>query len=116
MKGLVPRLTILVGVSALLIIPTVALAANLLTNGSFSTFSNIPGRVWNGFDEKVGTGWSHFYVDSGTRLNKLHWFSSEDFGTAFGGLNYRLEGDYAQNIWSSYEFDAAPVTPTATGS
>jgi len=89
----------------LLALPALAPAANLLTNGTFENFSAI-GRSWHGIDEKVGTGWTHFYVASGTRLDKLHWFSSQDFATAFGGLNYRLEGSTAQNMWSAYEFDA----------
>ncbi len=100
------RWLMVIGPATLLALPIVALAANLLTNGNFETFSDIPGRSWNGINEKVGTGWTHFYVASGTRLDKLHWFSSQDFAVAFGGLNYRLEGSYAQNMWSAYEFDA----------
>ena len=89
----------------LLALPALTPAAGLLTNGTFENFSTI-GRSWHGIDEKVGTGWTHFYVASGTRLDKLHWFSSQDFAAAFGGLNYRLEGNAAQNMWSAYEFDA----------
>jgi hypothetical protein len=112
------RRLMLAGLGVGLMLPALALAANLLTNGNFVTFSNIPDRSWNGFNEKVGTGWDYFYIDSETREGKLHWFSSQDFGTAFGGLNYRLEGDYAQNMWSSYEFDAGiyqRVTGLITG-
>ena len=103
-------LTIPVSLGAVLILPALALAANLLTNGGFNNFSNIPGRSWREFDEKVGTGWKDFYVASGTELSKLHWFSSTDFTAAFnpGGNPYELEGPNgsAQNMWSAYAFDA----------
>ncbi|GAB4528086.1 MAG: hypothetical protein Kow0063_04010 [Anaerolineae bacterium] len=99
-----------VGLGMLLLLPFLAQAANLLVNGNFNDFSVIPGRSWHGYDEKVATGWSHFYIASGTRLDKLHWFSSTDFTNAFnpGGDPYELEGQNgsAQNIWSAYEFDA----------
>jgi hypothetical protein len=110
MKGSIRWLMILASLSVLLTLPALALATNLLTNGNFNTFSNIPGRSWHEIDEKVGTGWTHFYIASGTRLDKLHWFSSTDFTEAFdpGGDPYELEGNNgsAQNMWSAYEFDA----------
>jgi hypothetical protein len=111
-------LLILVSAAALLLLPAVVLAGNLLTNGNFESFSDIPGRTWGGINEKVGTGWNDFHNPSGTRFDKLHWFSSQDFATAFNGLNYRLEGTYAQNMWSAYEFDAGiyqRVTGLITG-
>jgi hypothetical protein len=111
-------LLVLASAAALLLLPTVVLAGNLLTNGNFESFSDIPGRTWGGINEKVGTGWSDFHIPSGTRFDKLHWFSSQDFATAFHGLNYRLEGNYAQNMWSAYEFDAGiyqRVTGLITG-
>jgi hypothetical protein len=102
--------TILASLGLVLILPALVLAGNLLTNGVFNEFSKIPGRSWRGYDEKVGTGWTHFYVESGTELNKLHWLSSSDFTAAFnpGGDPYELEGQNgsAQNMWSAYEFDA----------
>jgi hypothetical protein len=118
MKRLVQWLLALSSVVALLLLPAAVLAGNLLTNGGFETFSDIPGRTWHGINEKVGTNWNYFHIPSGTRLDKLHWFSSQDFATAFNGLNYRLEGNYAQNMWSAYEFDAGiyqRVTGLTTG-
>ncbi len=110
MKRPVRWLTVLAGLGMLMMVPALTLAANLLTNGTFNNFSPIPGRTWREFDEKVGTGWTHFYIPSGTRLDKLHWFSSTDFTAAFnpGGNPYELEGENgsAQNMWSAYEFDA----------
>ena len=110
MKRPVRWLLALVSLGMLTTLPTLTLAANLLTNGTFKNFSTIPGRSWREFDEKVGTGWTHFYMPSGTRLDKLHWFSSTDFTAAFnpGGNPYELEGENgsAQNMWSAYEFDA----------
>lgn len=110
MRRVVRWLITFVGLGALWLPPVLTSAANLLTNGNFNAFSVIPGRSWREFDEKVATGWSHFYVASGTRLDKLHWFSSTDFTAAFnpGGDPYELEGNNgsAQNIWSAYEFDA----------
>jgi hypothetical protein len=111
-------LLILASTATLLLLPAVVLAGNLLTNGNFESFSDIPGRTWGGINEKVGTDWNYFHIPSGTRLDKLHWFSSQDFATAFNGLNYRLEGNYAQNMWSAYKFDAGiyqRVTGLITG-
>ena len=109
MTGSIRWWLILLALASLALLPMVASAANLLTNGNFASFSTI-GRSWNEIDEKVGTGWDYFYVDPGTQLNKLHWFSSTDFTAHFnpGGDPYELEGPNgsAQNMWSSYEFDA----------
>jgi hypothetical protein len=109
MKTSVRWLLILVSLGVLLALPLVALASNLLNNGNFDFFSVID-RSWNGFDEKVGTGWTYFYIDPGTREDKLHWFSSTDFTAAFnpGGDPYELEGanGSAQTMWSAYEYDA----------
>jgi hypothetical protein len=117
-QGHIQWLLILVSAAVLLLLPAVVLASNLLANGNFENFSDIPGRTWSTFNEKIGTGWDYFYIPSGTRLDKLHWFSSQDFAAAFNGLNYRLEGNYAQNMWSAYEFDAGTyqrVTGLITG-
>jgi len=101
---------ILVSLSVVLALPALVLATNLLTNGNFNTFTNIPGRSWRGINEKVGTGWTHFYIASGTRLDKLHWLSSTDYTAYFnpGSDPYELEGNTgsAQNMWSAFEFDA----------
>lgn len=89
-----------------------ALATNLLTNSGLNDpFDFIPGRIWNGQNEKIASGWTHFYINSGTHeadtgAKKLHWMSSGQFGAAFGGLDYHIEGNRAQNMWSSYKFDA----------
>lgn len=96
----------LASLGVLVSVPALALAANLLANGNLEMFTPVPDPPSDGSSEKVGTGWTHFYISSGTRSSKLHWFSSQDFATTFGGLNYRLEGNYAQNMWSSYKFDA----------
>jgi hypothetical protein len=122
MKRLVQWLLALISAATLVLLPAVVLASNLLTNGNFENFSDIPGRTWGTFDEKVGTGWDYFYIPSGTRLDKLHWFSSTDFTAAFnpGGDPYELEGGdgSAQNMWSAYKFDAGiyqRVTGLITG-
>jgi hypothetical protein len=122
MKTSIRWLLILVSLGLLVALPLAALAANLLSNGNFNSFSVIPGRSWDGYDEKVGSDWTHFYIDAGTRLDKLHWFSSTDFTARFnpGGDPYELEGanGSAQVIWSSYEFDAGiyqRVTGLAVG-
>jgi hypothetical protein len=122
MKRLVQWLLALSSVVALLLLPAAVLAGNLLTNGGFETFSDIPGRTWDGINEKVGTGWNYFYIPSATRLSKLHWFSSTDFTARFnpGEDPYELEGGNgsAQNMWSAYEFDAGiyqRVTGLTTG-
>lgn len=96
---------------ALLLAPLSILAATW-TNGGFNNpFNTIPGRVWNGQNEKIANGWTPFYIDANTypgsgNASKLHWMSSAQFGATFGGLDYHIEGDAAQNMWSSYEFDA----------
>jgi len=93
-------------------LPLIVLATNLLTNSGLNDpFDSIPGRIWSGQNEKIASGWTHFYVNSGTHqastgANKLHWMSSGQFGAAFGGIDYHIEGNRAQNMWSSYKFDA----------
>lgn len=92
--------------------PLGALATNLLTNSGLNDpFDSIPGRVWNNQDEKIASGWQPFYIAAGTHdaannAKKLHWLSSAQFAAAFGGLDYHIEGNRAQNMWSSYRFDA----------
>jgi hypothetical protein len=91
---------------------TVQAAANLLTNNGFNDpFTDIPGRTWNGQPEKIANGWQPFYMTSGTYQSdsgakKLHWLSSAQFAAAFGGGDYHIEGNRAQNMWSSYEMNA----------
>ena len=95
-----------------LLAPFSILAANLLTNGGFNNpFNAISGRVWNGQNEQIANGWVPFYINANTypgsgNASKLHWMSSAQFGATFGGLDYHIEGDAAQNMWSSYQFDA----------
>jgi hypothetical protein len=94
------------------LLPFKVLAVNLLTNGGFNNpYNNISSRVWHEQNEKIADGWDYFYIDDNTYpgsgdASKLHWMSSAQFAGAFGGLDYHIEGDQAQNMWSSYEFDA----------
>jgi hypothetical protein len=97
----------------LLLLPGLTLAVEFLTNPGLnhpSTYQDT-GRDWNNFDESVADGWWYYYVADGTYkagddAPKLHWMSSQQYAQAFGGLDYYREGDAAQVIWSSYEFDA----------
>ena len=99
------------------VLPLMVLAANLLTNGGFNKpFDDIPDRTWRGQFEKIANGWNHFYVAENTypgsgNASKLHWMSSAQFASAFGGLDYHIEGDAAQMLWSSYAFDAGVYQP-----
>jgi hypothetical protein len=59
----------------------------------------------------VADGWQYYYVPDGTYkgstgASKLYWMSSHQFASAFHGLDYHREGNAAQVIWSSYDFDA----------
>lgn len=90
-----------------------SLATELLANPGLNdpdTYVDT-GRDWREYDEKVADGWWYYYVADGTyeadeNAPKLHWMSSKQFAQAFGGLDYQREGDAAQVIWSSYDFDA----------
>jgi hypothetical protein len=110
MKFLKLALTLLLSLLGLL--PVSALATNLLINpGLNDPYTPIAGRVWNGVNESIAGNWQAFYIPAGTydgydRARKLHWFSSLQFAQAFGGGDYHIEGNRAQNMWSSYEFDA----------
>ena len=93
------------------LLPLTVWAANLLTNGGFNNPFYNTDREWSGQFEKVASGWNYFYVPANTYRSsdnapKLHWMSSAQFGSTFGGLDYHIEGDAAQVLWSSYEFDA----------
>jgi hypothetical protein len=98
--------------SLLVLFPLYSLAANLLANSGFNNpFSDIPGRVWRGQNEKIASGWQPFYLPDNTYdgdedASKLHWMSSAQFAATFSGFDYKLEGNQAQNMWSSYEFEA----------
>lgn len=91
--------------------PIKLLAANLLANNGFNNpFNAIPGRVWQGQSEQIAGGWTPFYIPGNTYdgdddASKLRWMSSAQFAAAFGGIDYKLEGNQSQNMWSSYEFD-----------
>jgi hypothetical protein len=99
-------------ITLLTILPLAALATNILTNSGLNDpYLDIPGRVWNSQSEKIASGWQPFFIAAGTHeannnAKKLHWMSSVQFALAFGGLDYHLEGNRAQNMWSSYKFDA----------
>ena len=106
------RLTVALGLGLLLILPLTTLAANLLENGGLDKpYTAIPDRRWRGQDELVAHNWSPFYIADNTHdgddgAGKLHWMSARQFTDNFGGIDYRLEGDQAQNMWSAYEFEA----------
>lgn len=96
----------------ILLVPFTVLATNILTNSGLNDpYLNIPGRTWNGQNEKIASGWQPFFIAAGTHdadLNakKLHWMSSVQFALSFGGIDYHIEGNRSQNMWSSYKFDA----------
>lgn len=109
------KFTCLLGLSLLAllaVLPLSALATNILTNSGLNDpYLDIPGRTWNGQAEKIASGWQPFYIAAGTydasnNAKKLHWMSSVQFALSFGGIDYHLEGNRAQNMWSSYQFDA----------
>ncbi len=86
-------------------------AANMLTNGGFDRPFDDTGRVWRDQHELVASGWHPFWIAANTydgdgAAAKLHWMSAKQFATYFGGYDYRVEGNQAQNMWSSYDFDA----------
>jgi hypothetical protein len=94
------------------LLPLSILATNILTNSGLNDpYLDIPGRTWNGQSEKIASGWQPFYIAAGTydssnNAKKLHWMSSVQFALSFGGIDYHIEGNRAQNMWSSYQFDA----------
>ncbi|MCL4300075.1 MAG: hypothetical protein KJ077_30355 [Anaerolineae bacterium] len=109
------KFTRLLGLSLLAllaVLPLSALATNILANSGLNDpYLDIPGRTWNGQAEKIASGWQPFYIAAGTydssnNAKKLHWMSSVQFALSFGGIDYHIEGNRAQNMWSSYQFDA----------
>ncbi len=109
------KFTCLLGLSLfalLALLPLSALATNILANSGLNDpYLDIPGRTWNGQSEKIASGWQPFYIAAGTydssnNAKKLHWMSSVQFALSFGGIDYHIEGNRAQNMWSSYQFDA----------
>jgi hypothetical protein len=89
------------------------LATELLVNPGLNNPATYvdTGRVWRAYHEKVAAGWWYYYVaggtyDSGGGASKLHWMSSQQFAQALRGLDYYREGNAAQVIWSSFDFDA----------
>ncbi len=97
---------------AALLVPLTVFATNILTNSGLNDpFVAIPGRIWNSQNELIASGWQPFYIAAGTHdaannAKKLHWMSSAQFAQAFKGVDYHIEGNRSQNIWSSYRFDA----------
>ncbi len=94
------------------LLPLSALATNILTNSGLNDpYLDIPGRIWNSQAEKIASGWQPFYIaadthDASNNAKKLHWMSSAQFALSFGGIDYHIEGNRAQNMWSAYKFDA----------
>jgi len=95
-----------------LLLPLNVLATNILTNSGLNDpYVAISGRTWNSQNELIASGWHPFYIAAGTHdaandAKKLHWMSSVQFALSFGGIDYHIEGNRAQNMWSSYKFDA----------
>lgn len=111
MKSL--KLTLSLALSlATLLVPLTVFATNILTNSGLNDpYVAIPGRTWNSQDELIASGWQPFYIAAGTHdaannAKKLHWMSSAQFAHSFAGIDYHIEGNRAQNMWSSYKFDA----------
>ncbi len=107
------------------VLPLMSLAAGFTNSGFNNPFNDIPDREWRGQKEKIATGWNYFYVDANTypgsgNASKLRFMSSAQFAAAFGGLDYKIEGDQSQSMWSSYKFDGgvyqqiSGVTPGTT--
>ena len=102
---------IILGVGALLAALSPLLAATLAGNSGFNNpFNAIPDRIFRGDNEQIADGWNYFYIEANTdpgtgNASKLRWMSSAQFATTFGGIDYKLEGDQAQSMWSSYKFE-----------
>jgi hypothetical protein len=96
-----------------LLLPSLSLAAalQLLVNPGLNDPFNPIDRTFGSSPQTLADGWHYYYVPDGTYkgttgASKLYWMSSHQFASAFGGLDYYREGNAAQVIWSSYEFDA----------
>ncbi len=68
-------------------------------------------RTFSGSPQTLADGWHYYYVPENTYkgstgASKLYWMSSHQFAGVTHGLDYFREGNAAQVIWSSYEFDA----------
>ncbi len=94
------------------------------TNPGFNNpFNDIPGRVWRGQPHKIADGWQPFYIEENTEpgsgdASKLRWMSSAQFAAAFNGIDYKIEGDQSQNLWTSYDFEGGvyqQITGTIPG-
>ncbi len=107
-------LAIVLALAALaLLLPSLGLAAavQLLVNPGLDDPFNPIDRTFHGSPQTLADGWHYYYVPDGTYngttgASKLYWMSSHQFAQAFGGIDYHREGNAAQVIWSSYEFDA----------
>ena len=87
------------------------LAADVGDNAGFNNpYNPIPDRDFRGESQLIADGWNPFYVEANTEpgsgnASKLRWMSSAQFASTFGGLDYHIEGDQSQSLWSSYEFE-----------
>jgi hypothetical protein len=97
-----------------LLLPSLGLAAaiQLLVNPGLNDPFNPIDRTFGSSPQTLADGWQYYYVPENTYkgstgASKLYWMSSHQFASdVTHGLDYFREGNAAQVIWSSYEFDA----------
>jgi hypothetical protein len=96
-----------------LLLPGLSLAAaiQLLVNPGLNDPFNPIDRTFSSSPQTLADGWHYYYVPENTYkgstgASKLYWMSSHQFAQAFHGLDYFREGNAAQVVWSSYDFDA----------
>lgn len=100
---------LLVSITLLLVLPGLALAANLLSSGAtFDQFESYNGKTWQGYPEEKGKGWTVL----GEPMNdRPHFLNSEVFGHFAEDLyhvpylNYRIEGSHSQVFASRRAFN-----------
>lgn len=106
------------------LLPLTLGAEGLPINTGFNNpFNDIPDRVWRDQSQKIADGWQPFYIEETTypgsgNASKLRWMSSAQFAAAFNGIDYKIEGDQSQSLWSSYDFEGGvyqQITGTIPG-
>src|SRR5262245_45689301 len=95
-------------VTLLLTLPSLALAANLLSSGAtFDQFESYNGENWEGYPEEKGKGWTVVELES----RGLHFLKSDVFGQFSSQyynvpyLNYKIEGSFSQVYASRRAFN-----------